>query len=61
MNRKGIILAGDSGTAYSALETERCIALSNPGIRIQWAIEGVPLLSAKARQGRRLADAEHFA
>jgi dTDP-4-dehydrorhamnose 3,5-epimerase len=48
-------------TDYYAPEHERCIAWDDPAIGIQWPIEEAPLLSAKDRQGKSLADAEYFA
>jgi dTDP-4-dehydrorhamnose 3,5-epimerase len=48
-------------TDYYAPEHERCIAWDDPAIGIRWPIEGAPLLSAKDRQGKLLADAEYFA
>lgn len=48
-------------TDYYAPEHERLIAWNDPGIAIQWPIDGEPVLSAKDRQGKSLADAEHFA
>lgn len=48
-------------TDYYAPEHERCIACDDPAIGIRWPIEGTPLVSAKDRQGKPLADAEHFA
>ena len=47
-------------TDYYAPEYERCIAWNDPAIGIQWPIEGTPVLSLKDRQGRFLAEAEHF-
>jgi dTDP-4-dehydrorhamnose 3,5-epimerase len=48
-------------TAYYAPEHERCIAWNDPGIGIQWPIDGEPVLSAKDQQGKPLAEAEPFA
>lgn len=48
-------------TDYYAPEHERSIAWNDPAIAIQWPIDVEPVLSAKDRQGKSLADAEHFA
>jgi len=48
-------------TAYYAPEHERCLAWNDQTIGIQWPIDGAPVLSAKDRQGKSLAEAEHFA
>ncbi len=48
-------------TDYYAPEHERSIAWNDPTIAIQWPIDGEPVLSAKDKQGKSLADAEHFA
>lgn len=48
-------------TDYWAPEFERCIAWNDPAIGIQWPIRGEPILSAKDRQAKLLAEAEHFA
>ena len=48
-------------TDYYAPEHERCIAWNDPAIGIQWPLGGAPTLSAKDRQGKSLAEAEHFA
>lgn len=48
-------------TNYYAPEHERCIAWNDPTIAIQWPIDAAPTLSAKDRQGKLLATAEHFA
>jgi dTDP-4-dehydrorhamnose 3,5-epimerase-like enzyme len=61
LNRKGIILVGDSGTEYSAQEPVRCIGRDNPAIGIQWPIERGSLLSAKVQQGKPPVEAENFA
>ena len=47
-------------TDYYAPEHERCIAWNDPTIGIQWPIDGAPVLSAKDRQGKFFAEAEHF-
>lgn len=48
-------------TDYYAPEHERCIAWDDPAIGIRWPVDGTPVLSAKDRQGKSLAEAEHFA
>ena len=48
-------------TDYYAPEYERCLAWNDPDIAIQWPINGEPALSAKDRDGQRLAQAELFA
>lgn len=48
-------------TDYYAPEYEPSIAWNDPAIAIRWPIDGEPVLSAKDRQGKSLADAEHFA
>ena len=48
-------------TDYYAPEHERCIAWDDPALAIQWPLDGKPALSAKDRQGKALAEAEHFA
>jgi dTDP-4-dehydrorhamnose 3,5-epimerase len=48
-------------TDYWAPEFERSIAWNDPAINIQWPIQGEPTLSAKDREGKLLAEAEHFA
>lgn len=47
-------------TDYYAPQHERCIRWDDPGIGIDWPLAGEPLLSAKDREGRLLADAEVF-
>jgi dTDP-4-dehydrorhamnose 3,5-epimerase len=47
-------------TDYYAPEHERCIAWNDQTIGIQWPIGSAPVLSAKDRQGKSLAEAEHF-
>lgn len=46
---------------YYAPDFERTIAWDDPGIGIEWPLEGEPLLSAKDSSGRPLAQAETFA
>lgn len=48
-------------TDFYAPEHERCIAWDDPAIAIQWPPGNAPALSAKDRQGKSLAEAEHFA
>lgn len=48
-------------TDYYAPEYERCIAWNDPALGIQWPFQGEPALSVKDRQGKLLAEAEHFA
>ncbi len=48
-------------TDYYAPEFERSIAWNDSAIGIQWPIQGEPSLSAKDRQAKALAEAEHFA
>ncbi len=48
-------------TNYYAPEFERCLAWNDPDIAIQWPLNGEPMLSAKDRDGQRLAQAELFA
>lgn len=48
-------------TNYYAPEFERCLAWNDPDIAIQWPLNGEPMLSAKDRDGQRLAKAELFA
>lgn len=45
---------------YWAPEHERCILWNDPGLAIQWPIEGEPTLSPKDRAGTTLAEAELF-
>lgn len=47
-------------TDYYAPAHERTIVWNDPAIAIQWPIDGEPALSAKDRQGKSLADSEHF-
>ncbi|OZA29597.1 MAG: dTDP-4-dehydrorhamnose 3,5-epimerase [Hydrogenophilales bacterium 17-61-9] len=48
-------------TDYYAPEHERCIAWDDASIAIEWPLDGTPVLSAKDRQGKAFAEAEHFA
>ena len=45
-------------TDYYAPEHERCIAWDDPTLAIGWPLTGEPQLSAKDRQGKRLAEAD---
>ncbi len=47
-------------TDYWAPEHERCIAWNDPGLAIQWPLEGSPVLSAKDAIGVALTRAEMF-
>ena len=48
-------------TDYYAPEHERCLAWDDPSVGVDWPLEGIePLLSAKDRQGKSLAEAETF-
>jgi dTDP-4-dehydrorhamnose 3,5-epimerase len=48
-------------TDYYAPEHERCIIWNDPDIGIRWPLQGEPILAAKDKAGKRLADAELFA
>ena len=48
-------------TDYWAQEYERSIAWNDPAIGIDWPIDGMPVLSEKDRNAKRLADAEVYA
>ena len=48
-------------TSYYAPAYERSLAWNDPGIGIQWPINGAPALSAKDQQAKLLAESEHFA
>ncbi len=48
-------------TDYYAPEHERSILWNDPALGIDWQLDGEPLLSAKDRDGKRLAEAEVFA
>jgi dTDP-4-dehydrorhamnose 3,5-epimerase len=49
-----------AATNYYAPEHERCVIWNDPGIGIRWPLAGEPLLAAKDRAGKRLAEAEVF-
>ncbi len=48
-------------TDYWAPQHERSIAWNDPDLAIAWPLDGEPILSAKDRAGKRLADAELYA
>ena len=48
-------------TDYWAAQYERCILWNDPALKIQWPIDGTPLLSPKDAEGVLLAKAETFA
>jgi len=43
-------------TDYYAPEFERCIAWNDPGLAIDWPLEGAPILSQKDQLGERFSD-----
>lgn len=47
-------------TDYYAPEFERTIAWNDPDLKIDWALEGEPVVSAKDQRGIALRDAETF-
>lgn len=47
-------------TDYYAPQHERCIAWNDPGLAIQWPIQGTVALSAKDAMGCAFAQAEYF-
>ncbi|MFL6623739.1 MAG: dTDP-4-dehydrorhamnose 3,5-epimerase [Sulfurifustis sp.] len=47
-------------TDYYAPAHERCIIWNDPDLRVEWPLEGTPLLSAKDQKGVRFMDAEVF-
>lgn len=48
-------------TDYYAPEHERCLAWNDPAVGVEWPLEGIePLLSAKDRVGKSLAEADTF-
>jgi dTDP-4-dehydrorhamnose 3,5-epimerase len=47
-------------TDFYAPEYERTLAWNDPQLKIDWQMEGEPILSVKDLQGVRLADAETF-
>jgi dTDP-4-dehydrorhamnose 3,5-epimerase len=62
----GFLVLSDSAdflyktTDYYAPEHERCILWNDPAIGIDWAFSGTPVLAAKDKAGKLLADAETF-
>lgn len=48
-------------TDYWEPEHERCLQWDDPTIGILWPLQGAPVMSAKDRQGKSLADAEVYA
>ncbi|WP_332672231.1 dTDP-4-dehydrorhamnose 3,5-epimerase [Aromatoleum sp.] len=48
-------------TDYYAPEHERCLKWDDPAVSIDWPIDAEPVLSAKDRDGKALADCEVFA
>lgn len=47
-------------SAYWAPQDERCLLWNDPALRIEWPINGFPILSDKDKAGRSLVDAEVF-
>ena len=47
-------------TDYYAPEHERTLAWNDPDLKIDWALEGDPIVSAKDQRGVALRDAETF-
>jgi dTDP-4-dehydrorhamnose 3,5-epimerase len=47
-------------TNYYALEHERTLAWNDPDLKIDWNLEGEPIVSAKDQRGVALRDAETF-
>ncbi len=48
-------------TDYYAPEHERTVAWNDPDLKIEWALIGEPIVSAKDQRGLALRDAETFA
>jgi dTDP-4-dehydrorhamnose 3,5-epimerase len=48
-------------TDYYAPEHERTLMWNDPGLKIDWKLEGDPIVSAKDQRGMALHDAETFA
>jgi dTDP-4-dehydrorhamnose 3,5-epimerase len=63
----GFLVLSDSAdfvyktTDYYAPEHERSVIWNDPDTGIDWPLQGEPILAAKDRAGKRLADAERFA
>lgn len=47
-------------TGYYAPENERTVAWNDPDLKINWELEGEPIISAKDQRGVALRDAETF-
>ena len=47
-------------TDFWSPEHERCVRWDDPQVVIRWPLQGSPILSAKDRAGKRLAEAELF-
>jgi dTDP-4-dehydrorhamnose 3,5-epimerase len=47
-------------TDYYAPEYERTLAWNDPGLKIDWELDGAPIVSAKDQRGVTLRDAETF-
>ena len=47
-------------TDYWAPEHERSMAWNDPDLGIAWSLAGEPILAAKDRSGRRLAEVDVF-
>lgn len=47
-------------TDYYAPEYERTLAWNDPDLKIDWGLEGEPIVSAKDQRGARFRDAEAF-
>lgn len=62
----GFVVTSDSAeclyktTAYWDPEDEHCLLWNDPALAIAWPLDGPPVLSAKDRAGRLLADAATF-
>jgi dTDP-4-dehydrorhamnose 3,5-epimerase len=63
----GFVVLSDSAeflyktTDYYAPAFERCIVWDDASLAIDWPVDGAPVLSAKDKQGKSLAEAEYFA
>ena len=47
-------------TGFYAPEHERTIAWNDPGLRIDWRLDGEPIVSAKDQRGVKFEDSEKF-